>query len=65
MTRQNLHVSDPPFFNSETFPLVIPSVTTDGNIPSVVTDGITDGITDGKVSVGNSDLKLPTEIFRR
>jgi len=61
MTRQNLHVSDPPFFNSETFPLVIPSVTTDGNIPSVVTDGITDG----KVSVGNSDLKLPTEIFRR
>jgi len=62
ITRQNLHVSDPPFFfNSETFPFVILSVELrTENGPSVVTDWITDG----KVSVGNFDLKLPTEIFR-
>jgi hypothetical protein len=47
------------FFTTETFPSVIQSVTTDGNVPSIVTNWIKDGI----VSVGNFDLKLPTEIF--
>jgi len=75
ITRQNLHVSDPFFFlNSETFPFVIQSVITDGNFPSVVTDWSTDGkVFVGnyrlnyrrKVTVGNFDLKIPTEIFRR
>ena len=50
----------PIFFTTETFPSVIQSVITDINFPSVVTDWITDGI----LSVGNFDLKLPTEIFR-
>ena len=49
------------FFNSKRFLSVIQSVTTDGKCPSIVTDWITDG----KVSVGNFDLKLPTEIFCR
>jgi hypothetical protein len=49
------------FFNSKHFPFVIQSVTTDGKCSSVVTDWITDK----KVSVGNFDLKLPTEIFCR
>jgi len=49
------------FFNSECFPSVIQSVTTDGKCPSVVTDWITDG----KGSVSNFDLKLSTEIVRR
>ena len=51
----------PFFFTTETFPSVIQSVITDRNFPSVVTDWITDGI----LFVGNFDLKLPTEIFRR
>ena len=40
---------------------VISSVTTDRMCPSVYTSGITDG----KNSVGNGDLKLPIEVFRR
>jgi hypothetical protein len=51
----------PFFFTTETFSSVIQSVKTDGYFPSVVTDWITDGI----LSVGNFDLKLPTENFRR
>ena len=49
------------FFTTKTFPSIIQSVTTDGNCLSVVTDWITDGI----LSVGNFDLKVPTEIFRQ
>jgi hypothetical protein len=33
ITRQNLHVSDPPFFTMETFPFVIQSVITNENFP--------------------------------
>jgi len=61
ITRKNLHVSEPPFFLILNFSSIIQSVTTDGHVPSVVTDWITDG----KSSVGNFDIKLPTEIFRR
>jgi hypothetical protein len=49
-TRNNLHVSEPPFF------YIL-------NIPSVILSVATDGITDGLNSVGNGDLKLPTELF--
>jgi hypothetical protein len=65
-TRQNLHVSDPPFFKFGNFS-VRNSV---GNFPSVFTDWITDGkvfigcyrLNYGrKLAVGNFDLKIPTE----
>jgi hypothetical protein len=49
-TRNNLHVSEPPFF------YIL-------NIPSIILSVATDGITDGLNSVGNGDLKLPTELF--
>ena len=62
ITRKNLHVSEPLFFflilNISS---VIPSANTDRMCPSVYTSGITDG----KNSVGNGDLKLPIEVFRR
>ena len=58
------------FLNSETFPFVIQSVNTDGKFSSVFTDWITDGkvfvgFYRRKVAVGNFDLKIPTELFRR
>jgi hypothetical protein len=42
-------------------PSVILSVDIDGQIPSVSTNEITDDVN----SVGNGDLKLATELFRR
>ena len=56
ITRQNRHVSDPPFFflNSELFVY-----------NSVVLSVIIDRITDVKSFVGNFDLKLPKEIVCR
>ena len=57
ITRKNLHVSEPPFF----LILNIPSVTTDRMFPSVYTDVMMDR----KNSVGNSNFKLPTEVFGR
>jgi hypothetical protein len=56
-TRNNFHVSELPFF----LILNIPSVFTDGNNPSVYVDDRTDKLN----SIGNGDLKLPTELFRR
>jgi hypothetical protein len=56
-TRNNLHISEPPFF----LILNISSVVTDGHNLSVYAHDLTDGLN----SVGNGDLKLPTELFRR
>ena len=61
ITCQNLHVATRLFFTTDTISSVIQSVTTDGNLSSVVTDWITNRI----VSVGNFDLKLPINIFHR
>jgi hypothetical protein len=61
-TRNNLHVSEPRFFlYILNIPSVILSVDIDGQIPSVSTNEITDDVN----SVGNGDLKLATELFRR
>ena len=57
ITRKNLHVSEPPFFLF--LILNIPSVTTDRMFPSVYTDVMMDR----KNSIGNSNFKLPTEVF--
>jgi hypothetical protein len=60
-TRNNLHISEPPFFFLIlNIPSVISSVYTDGFWPSVSTDEITNRVN----VVGNGDLKLPTELFR-
>jgi len=50
-----------PFFLIFNIPSVSPSVFTDGLFPSVYADDLTDGLN----SIGNGDLKLPTELFRR
>ena len=61
ITHKNLHVSEPPFFLILNLPSVIPSVTIDRMFPSVYTDVMMDR----KNSIGNSDFKLPTEVFGR
>jgi hypothetical protein len=58
-TRNNFHVSEPPFFFILNIASIIPMIYTDGIWPSVYTDERTDGLN----SVGNGDLKLPTELF--
>jgi len=57
-TRNNLHVSEPPFFF---LILNIPSINTDELFLSVYADDLIDRLN----YVGNGDLKLPTELFRR
>jgi hypothetical protein len=59
-----------PFFLIFNIPSVSLSVFTDGLFPSVFTDGLfssvyADDLTNGLNSIGNGDLKLPTELFRR
>ena len=59
--RNNLHVSEPPFFYILNIPSVISLVDTDGIQSSVSTDEITNGVN----SIGNGNLKLPTELFHQ